>query len=202
VNACTGGPAGAYITNPNPTCVSTSTTLPSDFIDQSWLSGNGITIHYGSEQNEDFCLRQPSPPGDAFDRSFRPQAIVPARPAGWLDSSTVAKKSLRVAKGAQVRLQYGDRVLIVGPNTINTVTDLCPLCGGDLHIDNYIITRRRRPVGHEALAIMAPSKRFDSTIRPGSSAHFGFCQRLGSHNEHEHSSPHRDVRRRCYVNLY
>lgn len=126
---------GAYITNPS--CVFTSTTLKSDFISQSWLNGSGITINYGTEQNEAYCLNpSQNPPADANGRSFRPQAIEPSCGAGYGVSNST------LAKGDDAPLVCGDQVLIVGlggPNAsvVKNVTDRCPACTGSLQLDNY-----------------------------------------------------------------
>jgi hypothetical protein len=131
-SACAGPPAHAYITNPN--CNFNATNLRNDFISQSWLNGSGITIQFGTEQNEAFCLSQPGAPVDASGRSFRPQAIVPScGPGHTVNNSTVAR-------GDTAPLNCGDSVLIVGLGgtaTTKTVTDRCPACTGQLQLDNY-----------------------------------------------------------------
>lgn len=130
-SACTGSPAAAYITNPQ--CNFTSTNLRSDFISQSWLNGSGITINFGSEQNEAFCLSQPGAPVDASGRSFRPQAIQPTCVGYSVGNNTVAR-------GDDAPLICGDSILIVGLGgtaTTKTVTDRCPACTGQLQLDNY-----------------------------------------------------------------
>lgn len=127
-SACTAAPAPAFVTNPS--CVFTATNLKADFISQSWLNGSGITINFGSEQNEDSCLRSGTPPANASGRSFRPQSIVPSCRAGYsVNNGTVAA-------GDNSGLNCGDQVLIVGVG-VKTVTDRCPLCTGKSQLDNY-----------------------------------------------------------------
>ncbi len=136
-SACTGNPAPAYITNSS--CVFNSTMLRNDFISQSWLNGSGITINFGEEQNEAFCLSQGPP--DASGRSFRPQRIIPSCGSAYsVNNSTVAR-------GDDAPLICGDSVLIVGlgGGTVKTVTDRCPACTGRLQLDNYTTQAACRP---------------------------------------------------------
>ncbi|MDP9268872.1 MAG: hypothetical protein M3P27_11195 [Acidobacteriota bacterium] len=129
--ACTGAQAAAYKTNPNPSCTFTPVTLKSDFISQSWLNGSGKAIDFGIEQNEAYCMTHGTPPADANERSFRPQAIVPYCTGYSVSDSTVAK-------GDGAPLVCGDSVLILGPTAVTkTVTDRCAACGSLLQLDNY-----------------------------------------------------------------
>lgn len=131
-SSCTGGAAAAYKTDNQ--CLFTGTTLRSDFISQSWLNGSGITISFGAEQNEAFCMTPShNPPADANGRSFRPVSQITA-PGGPVSNTTVAK-------GDDAPLIYGDQILIVGLGsggaTVKTVTDRCPACTGQQQLDNY-----------------------------------------------------------------
>ncbi len=141
-SACTGVPEQAYITNPN--CVFNAVNLRGDFISQSWLNGSGITIDFGPEQNEAFCISNAPHPDDASGRSFRPQSIVPSCGA------TFSVNNLTVARGDDAPLSCGDQVLIVGlgggvQGTTKTVTDRCPACTGRLQLDNYTTQPACRP---------------------------------------------------------
>jgi hypothetical protein len=142
-SGCTGSQEDAYITDVQ--CTFQSTTLRSDFISQSWLNGSGIAIAFGTEQNEDWCLRQkkPRPPRDAEGRSFRPQPIVPSCGAGYTVSDTT------VARGDNAPLNCGDGILLVGSagpgaTVKKTDTDRCPACTGE-QIDNYTTAAACRP---------------------------------------------------------
>jgi hypothetical protein len=134
-SSCTGPQAAAYRTSAS--CDFTATTLRSDFIDQSWLNGSGITISFGPEQNEAWCLLpgHGNPPADASGRSFRPTGSI-------LGSCGLAVGNDTVAKGDdETLLTCGDQILIVGlgagTGTVKTVTDRCAQCTGQNQLDNY-----------------------------------------------------------------
>ena len=136
---CSGSPAPAYLTTGPPSCPWSTVSLISGFIPQAWLNGSGITISYGSIQES--LLTCSAPPGGNQNYFRQVSQVAPGcvSPNNYLSNLTVAAD---VSQSSPLRC--GDWVLIVGQGggggtigTVKVVTDSCPACLGQAHMDDY-----------------------------------------------------------------
>ena len=136
-NACTGAPAAAVITTSS--CSLTNSTLKSDFISQVNLNGSGFSLSWGGVQKEALCTKAPynAPNNDSFRKKSPPAGSCNSN-TGALNSNTVAVDPNSLSNGL---FQCGDQILIVDTSgstkAVKTVTDKCPACAGQAHMDNY-----------------------------------------------------------------
>jgi hypothetical protein len=132
---CSGSSGTAYLTTGPTSCPWSTISLISQFITQAWINGSGATINYDLIQE---YLAGCSPPQGGNQNYFRRVGqVTPACGGQGLSDTTVAADF----DSTNHPLSCGDSVLIVGlgggVGTVKTVTDKCPACTGQAHIDNY-----------------------------------------------------------------